>query len=147
MTSVQGTSHVFCQEWRNLWYCVPYQKFFMLRYITFKKKTSTRRSYVGHIRIAQWVKWVNRFDPFWNRPLFNNLSVLLYNRKFWRKENLMNSHFSSMDKLNVDKCLDFSKSYTYSVKVWWIKYWHYQKFVKFLKFFFRQNFLSYGSAF
>ena len=34
---------------------VPYQKCFMSCYITFKRKTSTCGSYVGHIRIVLWV--------------------------------------------------------------------------------------------
>ena len=49
-----------------------------------------------------------------------------YDRKFWWKENLMNSQFSSIDEINVDECLDFSKSYTWSIKVWQIEYWCYQ---------------------
>ena len=43
------------------------------------------------------------------------------------KENLTNSQFSSIDELNVDECLDSSKSYTCSVRVWQIKYWRYLK--------------------
>ena len=43
--------------------------------------------------------------------------VIPYDRKFSHKENLTNLQFSSIDELNVDKCLDSSKSYTGSVKV------------------------------
>ena len=43
---VQGTSSVFCQEWRNLWHC------FRSCYITFKKKTSTCGSQVGHMWVT-----------------------------------------------------------------------------------------------
>ena len=54
------------------------------------------------------------------------LNKLIHYRMTGNFENLTNSQFSSIDELNVDKCLDSSKSYTCSVKVWRIKYWRYQ---------------------
>ena len=46
---------------------VGYLIFAMSFYVTFKKKNFsmwiTRGSYMGHIRNALWVKWVNRYDP------------------------------------------------------------------------------------
>ena len=53
---------------------VPHQKFLChVTLATFKKENFnmwvTSGSYVGHIRIVLWVKWVNRFDPLSILPL------------------------------------------------------------------------------
>ena len=52
--SVQVTSSVSCQEWKNLWHC-SISKFFMLCYIIFKKGNFnmwvTSGSYVGTSRL------------------------------------------------------------------------------------------------
>ena len=47
----QGTSFVSCQKWRNLGHC-SISKIFMSCYITFKKKTSTCGSQVGHMWVT-----------------------------------------------------------------------------------------------
>ena len=67
----------FCilQEWRNL----SYQNFYMSFCITFQKKTSACGSYLGHIRIALWVKWVNRCDP-----LSTLMVILLHHHHHYR---------------------------------------------------------------
>ena len=49
--SMQGANSVSYQEWRNLWHC-SISKIFMSCYITFKKKTSTCGSKVGHMWIT-----------------------------------------------------------------------------------------------
>ena len=46
--SVQGTGSASCQ----IYGIAPYQKFFMSCYITFKKKTSTCGSQVGHMWVT-----------------------------------------------------------------------------------------------
>ena len=49
--STQGAGSACCQEWRNLWHCTI-SKIFMSCYITFKKKTSTYGSQVGHMWVT-----------------------------------------------------------------------------------------------
>ena len=77
--SVQGTGSVSCQEWRYLVIASYISKFLMscmfssiIATATFKKKTSTCGSqvghnYVGHIRIVLWVSGstgVTHFQPW-----------------------------------------------------------------------------------
>ena len=49
---VQGTGCVSCQEWRNLWHCSDISKKIRSYCITFKKKTSTCESQVGHMWVT-----------------------------------------------------------------------------------------------
>ena len=55
---------------------VMYQKFSChVTYIAFIKKISTCGSQVGHMRIVQWVKWVNRCNPLSTLAYIINLLV------------------------------------------------------------------------
>ena len=65
------TSSTFCQE-KKLWHCFITDFFHAILHYFYKGNFNmwvTSGSYVGHIWIAQWVKWIKRCDP---------LSILLF---------------------------------------------------------------------
>ena len=61
--SVRGTN---CVSWTKIWHCFISDFFHVILHNFLKENFSmwvTRGSYVGHIWIALWVKWVNWCDP------------------------------------------------------------------------------------